>query len=536
MLRPLTPSTTTDAGPVGLAERDDDTQALGRVARGSSANLLGALVTAITTFAVTIVVTRSVSQDRAGVFFSATSLFLLATTIGQLGTGTGLVYFVARFRALGAPHLAARYVRVALRPVLVTAIAMGVAVFVFAAPLADLVLPGRSAETTSYLRVLALFIPLVGIEAVWLAATRGLGVMTPTNLVEQIGRPVAQLLLVVAAVSAGLTGWLSWAWAFAYAPAAIAAWWWWRRLAPTDEPVGLLAGEQAGELASGLADEVGAETTHAREFWRFTWPRALTSVVQIVLQRFDIVLVGAMAGAAPAAIYAAATRFIVAGQVGGNAITFAAQPRLSETIARGDKAATNLTYQTSTGWLMVITWPLYLMLIVFGAPLLQVFGASYDAGSTVLVLLAGSMLVATGCGVVDVVLAMAGHTSWNLANATLSLAVNIGLDVWLIPAHGVLGAAIGWAVAIVVRNLSALIQVGLAIGLHPIGRSTIVAAVLSVGAFAIVPLLARLWLGDSWGGLGVGVLVGGAIYLAGLWHFRRDLRLDALLAGRRRTG
>ena len=178
---------------------------------------------------------------------------------------------------------------------------------------------------------------------------------------------------------------------------------------------------------------------------------------------------------------------------------------------------------------MTISWPLYLLLIVFGGPLLRIFGASYSAGTSVLVLLALSMLVATGCGVVDVVLAMAGHTSWNLGNAVLALAVNIGLDVWLIPAHGVLGAAIGWAVAIVVRNLAALIQVGVSARPapdrtgHPVGRrvehrllprhpgwSTAAARLDVVGPRVGAPGRRRL-------------------YLVALWHFRRDLKLDALL-------
>ena len=42
-----------------------------------------------------------------------------------------------------------------------------------------------------------------------------------------------------------------------------------------------------------------------------------------------------------------------------------------------------------------------------------------------MVILSLSMLVATGCGMVDMVLIMAGRTSWNLGNALLALAVNL---------------------------------------------------------------------------------------------------------------
>lgn len=491
------------------------TGSLRSVARGSTANLFGALVTAITTFAVTILVTRGLTPADAGVFFSATSLFLLATTIGQLGTGTGLVYFLSRCRALGRQQLIANYVRVALQPVLVAAVVMAAGIFVFAPQLAELTLSGHATAATHDLRVLACFIPFVGVESVWLAATRGLGTMAPNNLVEQIGRPLLQVLLVAGSVLLSSTGMLGWAWALAYLPAAVVAWWWWRRL-------------------SSRLTSPDSSMRVGREFWRFTAPRGMTSVIQVLMQRFDIVLVGALSGAVDAAIYAAATRFIVAGQVGGNAISFAAQPKLGETIAQGDDEATNHLYQASTAWLMLITWPLYLVLIVFGDPLLHVFGSAYSAGSTVLILLSLSMLVATGCGVVDVVLAMAGHTSWNLGNAVLALGVNLGLDLWLIPSHGVVGAAIGWAAAITVRNLAALVQVGLSRGLHPLGRATIATAGLAGAAFLVIPVLGRVALGDTWLALIASLLVGGPAYLVGLWLLRRDLNLDALRRIRRR--
>ena len=158
----------------------------------------------------------------------------------------------------------------------------------------------------------------------------------------------------------------------------------------------------------------------AAEFWRFTAPRAMSSVIQTAMQRFDIVLVGAMAGASAAAVYAAATRFVVAGQMGQQAISLAAQPRIAETLAEHDHDGANQVYTVSTAWLMLVTWPMYLMFMVFGGPLLHIFGKGYDAGTSVLLLLAISMIIATGCGMVDQVLSMAGHTSWNLINVIVA--------------------------------------------------------------------------------------------------------------------
>jgi O-antigen/teichoic acid export membrane protein len=395
---------------------------------------------------------------------------------------------------------------------MVAALLMAAAMFLFADRLAQLTNPQHVEEATAYLRVLAVFIPFAGLENVGLAATRGLGTMRVNALVEQIARPMIQLVLVAVVLATSATGLVGWSWGLAYVPAAFVAWIWWTRLRPTPSPT---AAPEAGRSA---------------EFWRFSGPRALTSVIQIVMQRFDIVLVGALSGPVDAAIYAAATRFVVAGQMGNNAISMATQPRLAESIAAKDNGATNHIYQVSTSWLMVITWPMFFLFIVFGEPLMQLFGDGYSAGRSVLWLVSVSMLIGTGCGMVDMVLTMAGRTTWNLANAALALIVMLGLDLLLIPSHGIVGAAIGWGAAILVRNLAALTQVGVSLRLHPLGRATATAALLTTVCFLIVGYAARLVVGASWSGSICSVGLGLPLYVLGLYLGRGPLNLAALRA------
>lgn len=507
-------------GATPLPSRDEARTRMAGVARGSTANLMGAVVLAVCNLGLTVVVTRGLSHVAAGVFFSATSLFILAVNVGQLGTNTALVYFLSRCRSLTRPTALRAYLAVALRPVVVAAVLMSVCLFAFADPIAQLIAPEAAGTTATYLRVLAVFIPFAGLENVALAATRGLGTMRANVVVEQLGRPVLQLVMVTVAILLGRDGQLSWAWAACYLPAGVVAWLWWRR--------------KVADADSGVF--VSADRSMRREFWMFSGPRALASVGQVAMQRLDIVLVGALAGVPQAAIYAAATRFLVVGQMGNRAISLATQPRLGVALARDDKHAANHLYQIATAWLMLVTWPLYLLFIVFGAILLQVFGKGYDAGVAVLVVLACSMLLATGCGMVDMVLNMAGRTSWNLFNVMLALAVNLGLDLWLIPIHGVLGAAVGWACAIAVGNLVALSQVGFVLRLHPLGRATGTVAVLAVISFGVIPGVLRLWLGASWTALALAVLLGAAAYAGAVWKARHILELTALRHIRRRRG
>ncbi|MGI8696035.1 MAG: lipopolysaccharide biosynthesis protein [Mycobacteriales bacterium] len=482
------------------------------IARGTSANLIGAAVTGVVNFGLTVAVTHGLSKTAAGVFFSATSLFLLATSIGQLGTDTGLVYFISRCRALGNPERISGYMRTAAVPVFLTALVMGAGLLIFAPQLGQLTNPAHAGQATSYLRILALLVPVAGLESVALAGTSGLGTMRPNALIDLIGRAIVQIVLVLIVLATEPTAaLLALAWGLPYLPAAIAAWWSWSR--------------RRQRIAQG--PDVRASGSGA-EFWRFTAPRSISSVIQIAMQRFDIVLVGGLAGAATAAVYAASTRFIVAGQMGSNAVSRATRPRLGAALARANRTEAQHIYQSATAWLVVVTWPIYLMLLVFSDRLLHVFGHGYSTGRPVLIILSLAMMVATGCGMVDAVLNMGGKTTWNLANVALAFGTNLGLDLWLIPPYGVLGASIGWGVAIFLQNVVPLTQVAFVLHLHPFGRATLTAMAIAVACFAAVPGLVRIGLGSTWTGLFVGLVIGIAAYLALLWRFRGVLALPGL--------
>src|SRR5262249_52154579 len=155
----------------------------------------------------------------------------------------------------------------------------------------------------------------------------------------------------------------------------------------------------------------------------------------------------------------------------------------------------------TTAWLVLLTWPLYLLAIVYGPEVLSVFGHSYKAGADVMLILGLTMLLAAACGQVDMVLITTGRSSWSLINGLLAVVVNVSRDLVLIPRYGITGAAIGWAVAIVVTNLMPMAQLAASIHLQPFGRGTLLAAALSTVAFCVVPFAIRAVIGGGLTGL-----------------------------------
>ncbi|MEU7858849.1 polysaccharide biosynthesis C-terminal domain-containing protein [Nonomuraea sp. NPDC049141] len=404
---------------------------LGQVAKGGIAGITGAAISAAAQFLLVVVVTRAFSAHQAGTFFTATALALMIAGVAKLDAGNGLIYFIARAKTYDY-HGISGYIRAALVPAVLVATAFGAVLY-------------------PRLGLLAVALPVMVVADVLLAATRGFGAMRPTVLLDGMALPALQFLLVAAAAVAVRPQWLPLAWALPYLPVALLA---------------------AIQLRGRLPRTPYLPGT-GRDLWRYTAPRSMAGAIQAVFQRLDIVIVAVLGGPVQAAVYTAATRFKVVGQLANQGLAQAVQPRLVRAMADGELARARELYQAATVWLVLLTWPVWLGYAALAPWLLRLFGAGYDTAVPVALVLAGTMMLATACGMVDVVLTAAGHTTASLLNLVAAIACTVVLDVALIPAHGAFGAVLGWSGGMVVKNLLPLWQLHHRYGLHPFGRHSL---------------------------------------------------------------
>ncbi|MDN3352504.1 oligosaccharide flippase family protein [Actinomadura sp. DC4] len=489
---------------------------LSRLARGGALNLAGAASAGLMGFALVFAVAHAYPQKVAGAFFAATSLFVILNAVAGLGSDAGLLRWLPRHLALGDHGAARRTVPVALVPVVAVACAGALTLFVAAPALAGGIGGGQVAPM---LRVLAVFLPVAAAHDALLAATRGHGTMRPTVAIEKIFRQVAQVagVLAVSVVSTSPVA-LALAWALPYLIGLVVAVAWYLGI--------------AGRLTTGPADTRAL----AGEFWRYTAPRSVAQICQTALQRADIVLIAALASPREAAIYTAATRFMVIGQLGTQAVQQAMQPAVSRLIALEDREGTARVFAGCTTWTVALTWPVHLSVAVAAPLYLSLFGHGYGSGQSATIILALAMLLASGTGPVDVMLLMGGRSGLSLANNAAALIVDLALNAVLIPWLGITGAAIAWAAALAIRNVLPLVQVHRIFGMTPAGAGLGFASGAALACFGALPLLARLTFGTT--ATLAGLVLGAGCYAGLLWAGRARLALTAfaaLLPGRRAT-
>jgi O-antigen/teichoic acid export membrane protein len=499
-------------------EPSDQTRSdVGWLARAGVLNLATLVVQSLAGFALSVVVTRGLHAHGAGVFFEVVGLFVILSSGAGLGADTGLVRAVARSRALGAVADVRRLIGAAVLPVLVCGLLVAAATWAAAPWLASVFLHGvDQQDATASIRLVALFVPLQAATIVVLSGTRGFDTMVPFVLVENLCKPLSRLVLLVLVLAAGFG-----------ASAALAAW-----TAPI--ALGFLVGVVALARLLGAAERtartaVGTARSArdlAGEFWRFAAPRGLAGIFQIAAIWLNVLVVGALRSPREAGIYAAVSKLAMLGALVMQAVRLPFAPQISGLLARGERGRARTVYQVGTSWMVTVCWPLYLLLLIFGVVVLQIFGPEFSAGHAALLVLSLAMLLNVGTGSVTVLLLMAGKSSWNVFNTMAALAVNVGLGLLLVPRIGIAGAAIGWAAGIAVDNLAALVEVWLLLRLHPFSRGWGLAAAQAVLCFGGLGLAAWLLWGATLAGLAAATVAGSVVYLVLIWRARAVLELN----------
>jgi O-antigen/teichoic acid export membrane protein len=496
------------------------------MARGGLLNLVGAAGTGIFTFALVTVLTRGLGPASYGAFVSAMGLYTILSNTAELGADTGLVRTIARLRALDRVRDIRKTTYVAVLPPLIVGTLFALAMWMWAPELAKIFGKGKgSEEIADFARWMAPFLPAGGVVLVLLSGTRGFGTMLPTVIVDRLGRPFVQVALALGLVLAAGShqpnhSLVALAWVVPQLiGAVIAVWWFWGLL---------LKAERRDRRQSGRRRS-RPTTVLANKFWRFTAPRGLAGIFQIMVLWLNTLLVGRLDSTRSAGIFNAATRYVTAGLMVGVAIQQVAGPKLSELMAQRSWDRARGVYQTTTAWLMVATWPLYLTFAIFAPTLLRVFGGGFAGGADALQVLGLTMLVATAVGTVDMVLLMGGKSSWNLINTVVGLTSNIILNLLLIPRYGGTGAAIAWSSSILFTNLAPLVQVWKFLGMHPFGRGFPKVVLAAGAAYGALGLVLRVALGTSFGVFVLYQAVAGLLYLALLWRHRESLQLTVLI-------
>jgi O-antigen/teichoic acid export membrane protein len=466
---------------------------------GAGLNVAGLVVAVIATFASQILLTRTLGPAGYGVVYLATQIAFVGAAFTRFGMDMAAVREVAIAVGANEPGRARGIVHRAAGIAAAVSVALAAGLWLASDAIAGTAtIPGQAAAA---FRAAALGLPFVALAQVYLGGTRGLKEMRPTLLIYWAGQPVAWIALILAGFALSPSAEIgaaaySGSWVFATAAAYFV---WCRRV-------------EAFPRSPAPPGEAG-------RLLRFGAPRAPAALFAQLLFVVDLFVLARYVPAAEYGVYAAASRVSLLVVVFLTSVALVFAPFVADLHARGERERLGRLFQLLTRATFALTLPVILVLLVLPEPVLRLFGEAFatpGARSALLVLIAGQA-VNVLAGSVGFVLVMVGRTGWDALVYTASIALDLALAFWLIPEHGLLGAATAQAVTLVASNALRVWLVWRAAGIQPFSRAyafLLVPAGAGAAAMGALHLLLRdgPWPAD----LAVSAAGGTVVYVAAL--------------------
>jgi O-antigen/teichoic acid export membrane protein len=325
----------------------------------------------------------------------------------------------------------------------------------------------KKPELGAALRLLAWTLPFWAVSAILLAATRALRVMHYEVITKATVEPSVILTLALGFYMLG--GGLSSLW------------------------VAVLVSAMVG---SGTATYMFSRKFSLARLWRGLWISpgrwslyrfamqiGLVDLVSELLKRIDTFLIGRYLPVDMLGIYGIAQEWASTIKKIRQAFNPIFVPVIAAAHQKHDRAGMLHQYRSVTRWILILDACMLGAIILAGKALMHLFGTEFGLGAPVAMMLTLALSIQGVLGVSELFLLI--DKPWiNLVNAIGALLISIGLNLWLIPKYGMLGAALAVLSLQVMLNLTQLIEVAVLYHLQPLTRyhaNAVMAFLVAVG-------------------------------------------------------
>jgi O-antigen/teichoic acid export membrane protein len=352
---------------------------------------------------------------------------------------------------------------------------------------------------TPLLEVLAAIVPFLVISEVLAATARGFRRMDYAAFAETVVQSVVRILLLGALVLVGRLDVLTAAIVFGISD-----------VASTITLIILL--NRLFPLRTAVREGARRDV---KPIVSFALPLWLGEIVFQFRRNVLTITLGTLSTVASVGIFAVASRVSSLGHTILVALVNAIRPILAQLHDRADRAGLAHLYTTATRWMLTLNLPFFLLIALYSEVLLSLFGETFRAGATALVIMGTGELVNAATGICGPMIDMTGHVKIKLANSILRVAVLVTASALLIPIWGVVGAATAALLSTTVVNAAAIVEMWILEGLVPFERhvwkpltAAVAAFLVGFGLRSVLPIGAEWWVAALQAGVVLGVYAG----------------------------
>ena len=179
-----------------------------------------------------------------------------------------------------------------------------------------------------------------------------------------------------------------------------------------------------------------------REVWSFSATAMGVLLLQFLMSQVDKIALGFYRGAREVGIYSVAAAVVAYVSIILTSVNQVFSPIIADLHTRKDNMMLGRLYRALTKWVLGLTLPLAITVIVYARPLMRIFGHDFEAGWPILIIGTVGQLVNCGVGPVGLLLLMSGNQQRLLRVQAGMAAVMSVASIALVPVWGIVGAAV----------------------------------------------------------------------------------------------
>ncbi|WP_049925905.1 flippase [Halopiger goleimassiliensis] len=410
--------------------------------------MVGGIASSLANLGERVVVGRLLSPDAYGEVSVGLALLTFTLMIALAGCEQGVSRFIPRYESdedQRGVWVSGLVVTISL------SVVFGAALFAAASPIATRLF--ETEEAVTFVRLIAVSIPFIAAFRIAVAVIRGYENTVYKTVVQSFLDPLLRIgsiaVLLLAGVGIVAVGW-------AYLLAAVVTF------------------VVAHVLLGRLMALRGGYRTHVRELLAFSAPLVVSTVIGTMLARTDTLMLGYFRSSYEVGMYDAAYPIAAGLTIVLSAFGFLYLPIASRLEADGDREVVDDIYATSTKWVYIITFPAFLLLVVFPEDVIAlVFSPSYTDAATVLPVLAIGFFLSATAGRDRETLSAVGATTWIAVANGVGLALNVLVNLVLIPQYGFMGAGVTSLLSLIVVHGIICGVLAIQYGITPLSREAV---------------------------------------------------------------
>ena len=397
---------------------------------------------------------RWVGAEFLGIYSLANAIMLISEVVAKMGLETGVMRFVSRLNPELDQEKIQKIIASALKMTTIFSLVIMVALIISSGAIVKNIL-NEPPLLKLVIIIFAIAIPFNALTLVSAFATQGFKRLKYKILVTQFLNPTLLLTTMV------ICYWFISAESALMAPMLITG------------IIGFFVMLGVLKKVTGVSNNQIMKAKVDTSLFNFSYPLMFVTILQTFMHWMDILMLGYFTDATTVGLYHPAAR--TAGLLQALLLSFISiyAPMMAQFHREGDRKKMDDTYKLVSRWLLMCAIPISAIFIIFPGKVMLLFGPEYLPSAKILVILTGATFIQAIFGAAGPTLSMSGHTKLVLWNTIGAFALNFGLNIYLIPNYGIIGAAIATLTSLIVVGFVRTIEVSVILKMNFFDRKVI---------------------------------------------------------------